>query len=82
MPSGVTLTRISPDPFRLRLPLKTVLFCQRQAAIAIAGGDNHIAETGIAKGGDDRFPHAAAALNHHAGWVSSWWLSIRLFTAI
>lgn len=44
-----------------------MLFRQRQAAVAIAGGDNHIAKAGVAKGGDNRFPHAAAALNHHAG---------------
>ena len=33
----------------------------------MAGGDNHIAETGIAEGGDDRFTHPAAALDHHFG---------------
>ncbi len=47
---------IGPDPFRLRLPLKTVLFRQRQAAVAIAGGDNHIAKTGVAKAAITAFP--------------------------
>ncbi len=55
------------DPFGQGLPLKAILFCQRQAALAIAGRNDHVAETGITEGGNDGFPHAAATLNHHSG---------------
>ena len=57
---------IAGNSIRLRLPLETVLFCQRRAALAITCGNNHIAKTGIAKRGDDGFAHAAAAANHDA----------------
>ena len=57
---------IAGNPFRLGLPLETVLFCQRRAALAIACGDDHIVKTGIAKRGDNRFTHSTAAANHHA----------------
>ena len=67
MPSGVTLTRISAAILRAGLPLKAILFCQRRAALAIAGRNDHVAETGITEGGNDGFPHAAATLNHHSG---------------
>ena len=67
MPSGVTLTRISAAIPSGRAATESHTVLPAPAALAIAGRNDHVAETGITEGGNDGFPHAAATLNHHSG---------------